>query len=80
MHEITELIKALAWPATTLVIFLILRGELQRFTKNVADRIQSANSISIGPRGVELKGVVKSRRCCRRYNPEKLASRVLSAA
>jgi hypothetical protein len=59
MHEITELIRAVAWPFTTLVIFLILRGELQRFAKNVADRIQSANSISIGPRGVELKGLVK---------------------
>ena len=59
MHEITEFIRAIAWPLTTLIIFLILRGELQRFTKNVADRIQSANSISIGPRGVELKGLVK---------------------
>ena len=59
MHEITEFVRAIAWPFTTLVIFLILRGELQRFTKNVADRIQSANSISIGPRGFELKGLVK---------------------
>ena len=59
MHELTELIHAVAWPFTTLVIFLILRAELQRFTKNVADRIQSANSISIGPRGFELKGLVK---------------------
>jgi hypothetical protein len=59
MHEITEIIRILAWPLTTLVIFLILRGELQRFTKNMADRIKSANSISIGPRGVELKGLVK---------------------
>jgi hypothetical protein len=59
MHEITEFVRAIAWPFTTLVIFLILRGELQRFTKNVADRIQSANSISIGPRGFELKGMVK---------------------
>src|ERR1051326_6822666 len=59
MHELTELTHAVAWPFTTLVIFLILRAELQRFTKNVADRIQSANSISIGPRGFELKGLVK---------------------
>jgi hypothetical protein len=59
MHEITEFVRVVAWPFTTLVIFLILRGELQRFTKNVADRIQSANSISIGPRGFELQGLVK---------------------
>ena len=59
MHEATEFIRAIAWPFTTLVIFLILRAELQRFTKNVADRIQSANSISIGPKGFELRGLVK---------------------
>jgi hypothetical protein len=59
MHDATELIHAIAWPLTTLIIFLILRTELQRFTKNVADRIQSANTITIGLKGFELKGVVK---------------------
>jgi hypothetical protein len=60
MHEATELIGAIAWPLTTLVIFLILRVELQRFAKNVADRIRSARSITIGPRGFELKGLLKA--------------------
>jgi hypothetical protein len=60
MHELTDLIRALAWPLTTLVIFLILRVELQRFAQNVADRIRSANSITIGPRGFELKGLLKA--------------------
>lgn len=59
MHEATELLRAIAWPFTTLIIFLILRTELQRFTKNVADRIQSANTISIGLKGFELRGLVK---------------------
>jgi hypothetical protein len=59
MHELIELVKAVVWPITVLTIFVILRSEVQRFTKNVADRIQSANSITIGPRGVELKGLVK---------------------
>jgi hypothetical protein len=60
MHEVTELIRAIAWPLTTLVIFLILRVELQRFAKNMADRIRSASSITIGPRGFELKGLLKA--------------------
>jgi hypothetical protein len=60
MHETTELIRAIAWPLTTLVIFLILRVELQRFAKNMADRIRSANSITIGARGFELKGLLKA--------------------
>lgn len=60
MRDLIELVKALAWPITVLTIFVILRSEVQRFTKNVADRIQSANSITIGPRGFELKGLVKA--------------------
>jgi hypothetical protein len=60
MHEVTELIRAIAWPLTTLVIVLVLRVELQRFAKNVADRIRSASSITIGPRGFELKGILKA--------------------
>ena len=60
MHEVTELIQAIAWPLTTLVIVLILRVELQRFAKNMADRIRSASSVTIGPRGVELKGLLRA--------------------
>jgi hypothetical protein len=60
MHDLIALLHAIAWPITVLVIFVMLRVELQRFTKNVADRIQSANSISIGPRGFEMKGLVKA--------------------
>ena len=60
MHEVTELVRAIAWPLTTLAIFLILRVELQRFAQNVADRIRSASSITIGPRGFELKGLLKA--------------------
>ena len=60
MHDAIELIRAIAWPLTTIVIFLILRVELSRFASNMADRIQSASSITIGPRGVELKGMLKA--------------------
>ena len=60
MHEFVELLRAIAWPLTTLAIVLILRVELQRFAKNVADRIRSASSVTIGPRGVELRGLLKA--------------------
>src|SRR5579864_4541260 len=60
MHEVTELIRAVAWPLTTLAIFLILRVELRRFAGNMADRIRSASSITIGPRGVELRGFLRA--------------------
>jgi hypothetical protein len=36
MHDATEFVRAIAWPLTTPIIFLILRAEQQRFTKNVA--------------------------------------------
>lgn len=60
MHEAIELVHAIAWPLTTIIIFLILRVELRRFAKNMADRIQSASSITIGPRGFELRGMIKA--------------------
>src|SRR5437763_6215835 len=60
MHEVTELVRAIAWPLTTLAIFLILRVELQRFAQNMAERIRSASSITIGPRGFEVKGLLKA--------------------
>ena len=47
MRDAIELVRAIAWPLTVLIIFIILRAELQRFAKNMADRIQSANTITI---------------------------------
>jgi hypothetical protein len=59
MHDVTELIRAIAWPITIIVILVVLRSEFQRFAKNMAERIQSADSIRIGPRGFELKGLIR---------------------
>jgi hypothetical protein len=56
MHDIVELVRAIAWPTTTLVIVLLLRSELQRMAAGLAERIQSANSIVLGRRGIEIKG------------------------
>ncbi len=33
--------------------------ELQRFARNVADRIQSADTVTIGPKGLEFKGLIE---------------------
>lgn len=59
MHELTELLRVIIWPLTTVIIILVLRAELQRFAKNVADRIQSADTVAIGPKGLELKGFIE---------------------
>jgi hypothetical protein len=57
MHDVVELVRAIAWPMTTLAIVLLLRAELQRMAATLAERVQSANSIVIGRRGLEIKGV-----------------------
>jgi len=54
----SRLVRALAWPVTTLIIVFVLRSELQHFAKNVAERIQTANTVTIGRRGIELKGLI----------------------
>ena len=58
MHHVVELVPATAWPMTTLTIVLLLRSELQRSAGAFAERIQSANSIVVGRRGIEIKGIV----------------------
>ena len=59
MHDFIELLRVVVWPVTTLAIVLVLRAELQRFARNIADRIESATSVTIGPKGIELKGIAK---------------------
>jgi hypothetical protein len=60
MHDVTELVRAVAWPITLLVVVFVLRAEFQRFAKNIADRVQSADSIRIGPHGIEFTGLIRS--------------------
>jgi len=59
MAEVIELLRVIIWPITTLSIVLVLRVELQRFARNVADRIQSADTVTIGPKGLELRGLIE---------------------
>ena len=59
MADVIELLRVIIWPITTLSIVLILRVELQRFARNVADRIQSADTVTIGPKGLEFKGLIE---------------------
>jgi hypothetical protein len=58
-RDVIELVRATAWPVTTLTIVLLLRSELQRLAAALAERIQSANSIIIGRRGLEIKGIAE---------------------
>jgi hypothetical protein len=59
MADVIELLRLIIWPITTLSIVLVLRVELQRFARNVADRIQSADTVTIGPKGLEFKGLIE---------------------
>ena len=59
MADVIELLRVIIWPITTLSIVLVLRVELQRFARNVADRIQSADTVTIGPKGLEFKGLIE---------------------
>jgi hypothetical protein len=60
MHDVTELVRAIAWPITVLVVLFVLRAELQLIAKSIADRVQSAESFRMGPRGIEFKGLIRA--------------------
>ena len=57
MHDIVELVRAVAWPITTLTIALLMRSEARSLAAAIAERIRTASSIVIGRRGLEIKGV-----------------------
>src|SRR5438477_6616164 len=59
MHDVVELVRALAWPATILCIVLLLRKELRMFTMNVATRART-DTIVIGRSGVTIKAPLSS--------------------
>jgi hypothetical protein len=58
MRDLIELVRIMAWPMTVIVILVILRREFRRFGRNIADRVRSAGSVSIGPRGLEFRGMI----------------------
>jgi hypothetical protein len=58
LHDIIEPVRALTWRVTTLIIVFVLRRQLQHLAENFAERIQTANTVTIGRRGIELKGQI----------------------
>ncbi len=60
MHDVTELVRAIAWPIAVLVVLFVLRAEFRLIAKSIADRVQSAESFRIGPRGIEFKGLIRA--------------------
>jgi hypothetical protein len=60
MHDVTELVRAIAWPTTLLVVLFVLRPDFQLIIKNIANRVRSAESLRIGPRGIEFKGLIRA--------------------
>lgn len=58
MRDLIELIRVIAWPITVIVVLIMLRREFRRFGQNIADRVRNAGSVSIGPRGLEFRGMI----------------------
>jgi hypothetical protein len=49
-------VRILAWPTTTLAIVLLLRSEIRSFARTLSGRMESAKSIVLGHKGLEIKG------------------------
>jgi hypothetical protein len=58
MHEIVQLVGALAWPVTVLIVVFVLRPELLRLVGNLSRRVETATSLTIKASGIEIKGPV----------------------
>jgi hypothetical protein len=58
MRDLIELIRVIAWPTTVIAVLIMLRREFRRFGQNIADRVRNAGSVSIGPRGLEFRGMI----------------------
>jgi hypothetical protein len=59
MYDIVELVRALAWPITALIILFALRPELLRLVGNLSRRVETATSVIIRPSGIEIRGEIK---------------------
>jgi hypothetical protein len=55
IREITELLKAVAWPFVTVLALMILRGEIRSFVAKLAETLGNAAQISIGAKGLDIK-------------------------
>lgn len=55
IREIIELLKAVAWPCTVLLVLLILRAEIRSFVAKLAETLSTAAQISIGTKGLDIK-------------------------
>jgi len=60
MPYAVELVRILAWPTTTLAVVLLLRSEIRSFARTLSGRMESAKSIVLGHRGLEIKGANES--------------------
>jgi hypothetical protein len=55
LREITEMLKAVAWPLVAVLALLILRGEIRSFVAKLAETLGNAAQISIGAKGLDIK-------------------------
>jgi hypothetical protein len=73
MHDVTELVCAIVWPITFLVVLFVLRPEFQVIAKNIAEKVRNAESFRIGPRGIEFKGSTRVTRLAADVQARKVA-------
>jgi hypothetical protein len=59
MHEVVELVRALAWPVTIFALVLLLRKEVQLLGSNLAARVRT-DTIVIGRSGLTRKAPASS--------------------
>jgi len=55
ISDLANLIHAVAWPATILIVIFLLRQELRNFIGRLTDSISQAAQISITAKGLEIK-------------------------
>lgn len=55
IREITELLKAVAWPFVAVLALWILRGEIRSFVAKLTATLGNAAQISIGAKGLDIK-------------------------
>ena len=54
MHDLVDLIRALAWPGVSVAVFLLLLPQLKLLFSALAAKIERASRIKIGKAGIEL--------------------------
>ncbi len=56
MHDVAGILTAISWPCVALLALLLLRKSIVRLLARLADRIETADKVTLGPDGLALEG------------------------